>query len=177
MESENSRKASMKKDTVINVVAVLMSFVLVSGCASTKNSLAEAEAPTMKEIYHAHMNGTHGPQITDAKIVVDETEPHQANEDTNAKKSKSDEHIGRAGDGLNVHRQSVVHTSMHEHPSLPKSLKNLQRTFAPLPNPVLLMYIPAHLTSGGTPVPGYSTYFSLYEREHIALPSERRSLE
>lgn len=57
--------------------------------------------------------------------------------------------------------------------NLPDDVVDLKKEFSMLPNPVLLMYIPAHLTTGGTPVPGYSTYFSMFERNHVALPSER----
>lgn len=168
----------MKKHTFIKIVSVLISFVLVSGCASTKNTLAEAEAPTMKEIYHAHMNGTHKTPMDTEKTNIDKTALHQANDESNGNDVKPNEQKSNIEGGLVAHLQTFGgQIPRHENKTLPKALKKLQRTFSPLPNPVLLMYIPAHLTSGGTPVPGYSTYFSFYEREHIALPSERRALE
>ncbi len=44
--------------------------------------------------------------------------------------------------------------------------------FPRLPNPTLVMYIFPHLSGEGTPVPGYSTVFQLYDRAHFALPGE-----
>ena len=43
--------------------------------------------------------------------------------------------------------------------------------FQRLPNPVIYLYIDPHLR-GGFPVPGYTTAFPLYDREHWALPHE-----
>lgn len=39
-------------------------------------------------------------------------------------------------------------------------------------NPIMTVYIYPHLTAAGTPVPAYSTYFKLYEKDHVALPGE-----
>ena len=44
--------------------------------------------------------------------------------------------------------------------------------FPRLPNPTLVMYVFPHLSAEGTPVPGYSTVFQLYDRAHYALPGE-----
>jgi conjugative transfer region lipoprotein (TIGR03751 family) len=45
--------------------------------------------------------------------------------------------------------------------------------FTRLPNPVIYMYIDPHLTGDeGIPVPGYTTAFPMYDREHWALPDE-----
>ena len=48
----------------------------------------------------------------------------------------------------------------------------LEARFPRLPNPTLIMYIFPHLSAEGTPVPGYSTMFPLYEKPHYALPGE-----
>ncbi len=44
--------------------------------------------------------------------------------------------------------------------------------FPRLPNPTIVMYVFPHLSSEGTPVPGYSTTFSMYETVEYALPGE-----
>lgn len=43
-----------------------------------------------------------------------------------------------------------------------------------LPNPVLITWVHAHFSGGdgGVPIPGYATAFSMYERDHLALPGE-----
>ena len=48
----------------------------------------------------------------------------------------------------------------------------IENLFPLLPNPMLLMYVFPHLSRDGTPVPGYTTAFPLYERRHYALPGE-----
>lgn len=49
----------------------------------------------------------------------------------------------------------------------------IENLFPTLPNPELVMYIYPHLVGDDqAPIPGYSTAFSLYEREHYALPGE-----
>lgn len=49
----------------------------------------------------------------------------------------------------------------------------LDTLFPRLPNPTLVMYIFPHLAgTQRTPVPGYATTFTLYERVEYALPGE-----
>ena len=49
---------------------------------------------------------------------------------------------------------------------------NDQDDFHWLPNPTLTMFVFKHLSPAGYPVPGYSTFFRLYERDYLAEPSE-----
>ncbi len=45
--------------------------------------------------------------------------------------------------------------------------------FTRLPNPTIYLYVDPHLTgTEGIPVPGYTTAFPMYERDHWALPHE-----
>jgi conjugative transfer region lipoprotein (TIGR03751 family) len=48
----------------------------------------------------------------------------------------------------------------------------LNKQFPFLHNPVLVTYVYPHLTQAGTPIPGYVTYFKLYQSHPIALPGE-----
>lgn len=48
----------------------------------------------------------------------------------------------------------------------------IQSIFPELPNPTLVMYLYPHLAENGTPVPGYSTMFTMYDKTHYALPGE-----
>ncbi|MYI90026.1 MAG: TIGR03751 family conjugal transfer lipoprotein [Gammaproteobacteria bacterium] len=44
--------------------------------------------------------------------------------------------------------------------------------FPRLPNPTIVLYVFPHLSLEGTPVPGYSTTFPMYETIEYALPWE-----
>ncbi len=48
----------------------------------------------------------------------------------------------------------------------------LNNRFPFLPNPVLVMYVFPHLTSAGTPIPGYATFFKFFAADPVALPHE-----
>lgn len=48
----------------------------------------------------------------------------------------------------------------------------LQNRFPVIPNLEITGFVFPHLSPGGHPVPGYATRFSVYEREHYALPGE-----
>lgn len=48
----------------------------------------------------------------------------------------------------------------------------LELLFPKLRNPDLIMFTYPHDTAEGAPVPGYTTGFPLYERDHLALPGE-----
>ena len=51
----------------------------------------------------------------------------------------------------------------------------LESIFPRLPNPNLVMFIFPHLSAEDrSPIPGYSTYFPMYERVEYALPGEVR---
>lgn len=50
--------------------------------------------------------------------------------------------------------------------------EKLQQQFPKAPNPTMVIYIFPHLTASGTPVPGYNTYFTLYESDHFILSPE-----
>ncbi|MBK1734908.1 TIGR03751 family conjugal transfer lipoprotein [Halorhodospira abdelmalekii] len=49
----------------------------------------------------------------------------------------------------------------------------LEPRFGRVPNPSMVMYVYPHLaTPDEAPVPGYSTTFPMFERDHYALPGE-----
>lgn len=41
-----------------------------------------------------------------------------------------------------------------------------------LPNPILNMHVFKHLSPAGYPVPGYNTFFRMYDKEQLAIPGE-----
>lgn len=51
----------------------------------------------------------------------------------------------------------------------------IDNLFPKLPNPTLVMYVYPHLAGQHElPVPGYSTAFNMYAKEHYAMPGEVR---
>ena len=47
----------------------------------------------------------------------------------------------------------------------------LEVLFPLLPNPKIVLFVFPHIAEG-VPIPGYATGFSLYEKDHYALPTE-----
>ncbi len=67
--------------------------------------------------------------------------------------------------------------SVPNHSSYTRTQQNeLKGLFPRLPNPDILMYVYPHLSSEGATVPGYSSSFSMYEKNHYALPGEAMSI-
>lgn len=53
------------------------------------------------------------------------------------------------------------------------TLNEIEQLFPKLENPTITVYVYPHLSGQEqAPVPGYTTAFSLYDRDHYALPSE-----
>ena len=67
-------------------------------------------------------------------------------------------HLPQLQDGLYGYTRSVFN--------------ELDVLFPRLPNPTIVMYVFPHLSLEDTPIPGYSTMFQLYDRDHFALPGE-----
>tara|TARA_Y100001001_G_C7943699_1_gene286552 strand:- start:233 stop:631 length:399 start_codon:yes stop_codon:yes gene_type:complete len=54
-----------------------------------------------------------------------------------------------------------------------ESKGNINQTFPLLPNPEITLYVYPHLAgSEEVPVPGYTTAFFMYNKQHFALPGE-----
>lgn len=48
----------------------------------------------------------------------------------------------------------------------------LQNRFPFIPNPSINLFVYPHLSKDGHPIPGYTTIFNLFEKNHYALPNE-----
>ncbi|WP_409160588.1 TIGR03751 family conjugal transfer lipoprotein [Pectobacterium sp. B2J-2] len=124
-------------------IALLFVAVTLSGCSTSKEQMLPPGDSTMLELW----NG--GASTTQAR------------------------HEGRT-----ALRRTLTDT---DHASALKEAENygrtqeneIQQTFPRLPNPDLVMYVYPHLSTGNTPVPGYSTVFPFYSQVQYALPGER----
>ena len=133
-------------DNVLRPSLALISLAVLSltmtSCASTKDSVLPQDGPTMKELYEGHMADLHVP--------------------LHATK-------GGAGRGQPLPRQGFDHYAGF----VREAANEIDTVFPRLPNPTLVMYIFPHLSGGErTPVPGYVTTFTFYERAEYALPGE-----
>ena len=54
--------------------------------------------------------------------------------------------------------------------------KELNGIFPRLPNPDVCMYIDPHLSIEGATIPGYTSCFSMYEKNQYALPGEMTAI-
>lgn len=79
---------------------------------------------------------------------------------------------------VEAYRQNAAVQNYRTIPLVP--LENYTRTeanelrgiFPRLPNPDLCMYVFPHLSLENATVPGYSSCFSMYDKNHYALPGE-----
>lgn len=131
---------------VLRLSLVLISLALLSltmtGCASTKESVLPQDGPTMKELYEGHMADLH--------VTLHATK-------------------AGAGRGQPLPRQGFDHYVGF----VREAANEIDTVFPRLPNPTLVMYIFPHLSGDErTPVPGYVTTFTFYERAEYALPGE-----
>jgi conjugative transfer region lipoprotein (TIGR03751 family) len=80
------------------------------------------------------------------------------------------------GSGREVYQQGRVTTNWaatnNLHAYTREAHTELEGHFARLPNPDLCMYVLPHLSAEGASVPGYTSCFPMYERNHYAMPGE-----
>ncbi len=126
--------------------------VLCSGCLTTqKEAVLPQTGPTMQEVYDQHFQGQEGQGGSGSGSVL---KAHGTQSPMGR--------IRRYGDDISdlsgYTRESYNETHL---------------VFNRLPNPDLVMYVFPHVSGPeGSPIPGYSTAFSFYERVHYALPGE-----
>lgn len=120
--------------------------LLITGCVSPR-SVLYTEGPTMKAVLQGAQAQGFG---------SDELQEQDA-----------------ARDALRLAAHVNPHEAVRHDAFTRDSLNEIQQLFPKLRNPRFALYIAPHLsTSSRAPVPGYTTEFSLYERDEYALPEE-----
>ena len=124
------------------LISLAVLSLTMTGCASTKESVLPQDGPTMKELYEGHMADLHVPF-----------------------------HATKGGTGRG---QPLPRAGFDHYAGFVREAANeIDTVFPRLPNPTMVMYIFPHLSGGErTPVPGYVTTFTFYERAEYALPGE-----
>jgi conjugative transfer region lipoprotein (TIGR03751 family) len=136
------------------IPAILISFILIlSGCSGNRDFILPQDGPTTKEIYDRHLSGS------------------------------SDVPAAGSGDKGDVAiTLGVIKSRFREKAGNETGLSDYTRTakneitqiFPRLKNKLLVMYVFPHLSKKErSPVPGYSTAFSLFEKVEFALPGEK----
>lgn len=121
---------------------------IVSGCASTKESLLPQTGPTMEEVYQQ-------------QIKRDEAEDARVEQSSDIRPQRGISPSDSLSDTGNLRAYTR------------EANTELQSMFPQLPNPTLVMFVYPHLSSESRlPVPGYSTSFQMYDRTEYALPGE-----
>ncbi len=126
---------------------ILISVVALSGCATSSDTEALKNGPTMAQAYQAAISGddtagssNESQNLTSLRTQLGNTQPMQTQTASNT--------VNQAADQINMQ-------------------------FPTLPNPTLVMYVYPHFAGADqAPVPGYYTAFSFYTRIHYALPGE-----
>ncbi|MBN9421824.1 MAG: conjugal transfer protein [Candidatus Accumulibacter sp. 66-26] len=141
--------------TSIEALAALFTFVLLGGCATSKDEVLPHGNHTMLDVWHQE---TGGRAIEGTSGVLAGRRLLDARQDLRRPLTEIDLQTTAA-------RQAAYTRS---------AANEIQRQFRRLPNPDLVMYIFPHLAgSDPVPVPGYSTVFPLYQRVQYAMPGER----
>ena len=134
---------NIKTAPVIPVSLISLMLLTGSGCTSITTAELPQDGPKMQAVYENHFNDS-GAQEVDA-----------------ARQSLGTQ-AGRAIHNGDMDLTGYTRTAYNE----------INALFPRLPNPTLIMYIDAHLTEMGHPVPGYSTAFPMYKADQYALPGE-----
>jgi conjugative transfer region lipoprotein (TIGR03751 family) len=114
----------------------------LTGCTTAGDAIPQG-GPTMAQVYEQAMEKSNGATLDQARQQVNATAPVAYN-------------------GANQ-LSPYTRTSENE-------INNL---FPTLPNPQLVMFVYPHLAGqDDAPIPGYSTAFNLFKREHYAMAGE-----
>lgn len=139
-------------DMKITLTALLISSIALSGCS---NSGAKKSAYSTSS----------KPRATVASIMKGQSSDTEINayRDTVARSAHQPQQTPRV-------RQTsrdvpLVHYTRTE-------ASELKGIFPRLPNPDLCMYVFPHLSLEEATIPGYSSCFSMYDKNHYALPGE-----
>lgn len=147
-----------KKFSLLSLISIFLLSGL-SGC--TRTIQIPRDGDTTKQVYDQHVSGGYSGIDNDSSDAKD---VDQADVPDNVVDRLKDEAEAIERQNIRLFIDEYTRTEQN-------SLDNLFRT---LPNPRLTTYVYPHLTENSMPVPGYTTVYSLYEKDEIAMPGEVR---
>lgn len=121
---------------------ICLSLILLSLTGCASRGTALPEHPTMAEVYEDTLRQSNAGTLDEARLAV---------------------------------APQAITTAYHHPPSnyVRIAENEIDHLFPMLANPEILMYVYPHLASEEeAPIPGYTTAFSLFEKNHYALPGE-----
>ena len=141
-------------DMKITLTALLISTVALSGCSNSRYSKSDNSA-------------SNKPRATVASIMKGQGSDTEINAYRDSVASSTQQPRQASVSRLRQRTQNVP--LEHYTRSEAKELKGI---FPRLPNPDLCMYVFPHLSLEDATIPGYSSCFSMYDKNHYALPGE-----
>ncbi len=147
---------SQQVSTSFFYVLILCTAVSLAGCATAgKDAIPQKGDMTMAQIYKQET----GLSMTNAPAAF-----NQQNQDELQKARKK------------VKKEDFVSPDRVIYTGYTANGKNqINNLFKKLPNPEIALYVYPHLVyqnGDAQPVPGYTTAFFLYQKNHFAMPSE-----
>ncbi len=138
----------------LGVLALIV--VSAQGCTTLEDQIPQ-DGPDMETVYNQY---TLGAGDRNAPSESTRRAPTTKSERT----TKNEQAIDRA----------LIETEPSPLNAYTRDASNeLEGLFKTLPNPTLFMYTRPHLVGrDGIPVPGYTTQFKMFNRDHFALPGE-----
>ncbi len=134
-----------KITTLLPLTLISAAVITLSGCATSADTAALKNGPTMAQAYTAAMTG---------------------NDSTDGSNQSLSGLRSALGDSQPMANQTAS-------TAITQATDQVNMQFPTLPNPTLVMYVYPHFAgSDQAPVPGYYTAFSFYTRIHYALPGE-----
>lgn len=140
------------KHKIVWLILSWISLALLGGCTTPAKNLLPHGSRTMAEIYRVQtgLGSTNVPNQNQLQ-----------------------------GNALATPQKTRTQSALDSRPSMRLGVKSAvgqpSRTFRVLPNPSMSAYIFPHLAqydNTRVPVPGYTTHFFLYARNHYAMPGE-----
>ncbi|MCG5537363.1 TIGR03751 family conjugal transfer lipoprotein [Halorhodospira halophila] len=166
------------------LLALIGSTSALTGCArsgATQEGTPQVypEGPRTDEVYEAHMNRHAGGDIDDGRQQL---APGSARGPGQGESADADDQEAEASDDERKRRVPPVYSTPAQRLTdgtaalagyTRQAHDELEPRFGRVPNPSMVMYVYPHLaTPNEVPVPGYSTTFPMFERDHYALPGE-----
>lgn len=138
--------------TLINSILGFCLAFLLSGCSSTSPNIIPSTGPDTLEVYQHHVAGL-------------KSAPAAPEADTEANTGTPGSVGLKQGRAVADDDQDLAGYTREAH-------NEISLVFPRLPNPELVIYVFAHMSAKGRPIPGYSTSFPMYEKDEYALPGE-----
>ncbi len=138
-------------------LACVWALIALSACSSLEDQIPQ-DGPDMEAVYNEYTTGNAG-GYGGADRVSNAGADRVSSADTGVESA--------------THR-ALIETSPALMSSYTRDASNeLEGLFKTHPNPTLFMYNRPHLVGrDGIPVPGYTTQFKMFNRDHFALPGE-----